>query len=66
MALYSDATYMSVYETVPVLQPDETIFVGIAMSGDTSEGVYILMRRCWATPNEDPDSEPFYPLIEEK
>lgn len=64
MAIYRTQAYREILEGTPVLQADDTVFVGVSLIGDdTSEGLYVLLRRCWATVFEDPDTLPSYDLI---
>ncbi|XP_039269810.1 uromodulin-like [Styela clava] len=64
MAIYRSEAYREILEGTPTLQPDETVFVGVTFIGeDPSEELYLLLRRCWATVFEDPESLPSYDLI---
>jgi len=65
MSLYTDATYQIPYKQPPELQADEVLFVGVNIVDEASPDVYLLVERCWGTTNEDADSLPQYPLIDD-
>uniref|UniRef100_H2YAS9 ZP domain-containing protein n=1 Tax=Ciona savignyi TaxID=51511 RepID=H2YAS9_CIOSA len=64
MALYTDNTYLTAYSSPPVMQPDETLYVGVTLVGDVSSDVYLLMKECWGTVSDNPGASPQYPLVQ--
>nr|XP_002128898.1 uromodulin-like [Ciona intestinalis]XP_009859756.1 uromodulin-like [Ciona intestinalis] len=65
MALYTDNTYLTAYSSPPVMEPEETLYVGVTLIGDVSSDVYLLMKECWGTVSDSPGASPQYPLVQE-
>nr|XP_026690447.1 mucin-5AC-like [Ciona intestinalis] len=62
MQLYKSNAYDDPYIAPPTLQSNETLYVGISLL-ETHNSTFMVVKRCWGTPERAHDHPRQYPII---